>query len=131
LGHGAVCQSVICEFSAREEHNEKENNQSLDSINPGCVLRLDYPTEPSGSCWFGFSISGVVTDDAGKPLRGAPVTARIDMMSVSRYTDALGKYMITALKPGRYKITATAYGYGSKTVDKEIFKPVAQLLRSA
>ena len=66
------------------------------------------------------SITGVVTDDAGKPLRGAPVTARIDNMSVSRYTDASGKYLITGLKSGSYKISATAYGFGSKTVDKEI-----------
>ena len=55
------------------------------------------------------SITGVVTDDAGKPLRGAPVTARIDNMSVSRYTDASGKYLITGLKSGSYKISATAY----------------------
>lgn len=66
------------------------------------------------------SVSGVVTDDGGKPLRGAPVTARIDNMSVSRYTDASGKYLITGLKPGSYKISATAWGYASKTVDKDI-----------
>src|ERR1700738_811193 len=61
------------------------------------------------------SITGVVTDDAGKPLRGAPVTARLDNMSVSRYTDASGKYLITGLKPCSYKISATAYAFGSKT----------------
>jgi len=73
------------------------------------------------------SISGVVTDDAGKPLRGAPVTARLENMSVSRYTDASGKYQITGLKPGSYKISATAYGYGSKTVDKEISTSAADV----
>jgi hypothetical protein len=66
------------------------------------------------------SVSGVVTDDGGKPLRGAPVTARIDNMSVSRYTNASGNYLITGLKPGSYKISATAWGYASKTVDKDI-----------
>jgi virginiamycin B lyase len=66
------------------------------------------------------SVSGVVTDDAGKPLRGAPVTARTDNMSVSRYSDATGKYQIVGLKPGNYKISAAAYGYGAQTVDKEI-----------
>jgi len=66
------------------------------------------------------SITGVVTDDAGKPVRGAAVTAKIDNMSVSRYTDASGKYQITGLKAGSYKISVTAYAYGSKTVDKEI-----------
>ena len=66
------------------------------------------------------SISGVVTDDAGKPLRGAPVTASIDNMSVARYTDATGRYQITGLKPGKYKISATAWGYGAKTADKDV-----------
>jgi virginiamycin B lyase len=66
------------------------------------------------------SITGVVTDDTGKPLRGAPVTAKVENMSISRYSDASGKYQITGLKPGNYKISATAYGYGPKSVDKEI-----------
>jgi virginiamycin B lyase len=66
------------------------------------------------------SLTGVVTNDSGKPLRGAFVTATLDNMGVSRYTDASGKYQITGLKSGSYKISAAAYGYGSKTVDKEI-----------
>jgi len=35
------------------------------------------------------------------PCGGAVVTAKIDNMSVSRYTDASGKYLITGLKPGQ------------------------------
>jgi virginiamycin B lyase len=66
------------------------------------------------------SVTGTVIDDSGKPLRGAPVTAKLDNMSVSRYTDASGKYEITGLKPGSYKISATAYGYESRTIDKDI-----------
>ncbi len=66
------------------------------------------------------TISGVVTDEAGKPLRGAPVTARLDNMTVSRFSNASGKYQITGLKPGNYKVSATAYGFGTVTVDKEI-----------
>ena len=73
------------------------------------------------------SVSGVVTDDGGKPLRGAPVTVRMDNMSISRYTDASGKYLITGLKPGSYKVSATAYGYSSKTVDKEISTSAADV----
>ena len=73
------------------------------------------------------SITGVVTDDAGKPLRGATVTAKIDNVSVSRYTDASGKYLITGLKPGSYKISATAYAFGSKTVDKDISTSTADV----
>jgi virginiamycin B lyase len=66
------------------------------------------------------SIAGMVTDDTGKPVRGAAITAKIDNMSVSRYTDTSGKYLITGLKPGRYKVSVTAYAFGSKTVDKDI-----------
>jgi virginiamycin B lyase len=66
------------------------------------------------------SIGGIVTDDAGKPLRGAPITAKMGPMSVSRYTDANGKYEITGLKPGTYRVTATAWGYSTKIVDKEL-----------
>ncbi len=73
------------------------------------------------------SITGVVTDDAGKPLRGAAVTAKIDNMSVSRYTDASGKYLIAGLKPGSYKISATAYAFGSKAVDTDISTSTANV----
>ena len=76
------------------------------------------------------SVTGVVTDDAGKALRGATVTAKIDNMSVSRYTDALGKYLITGLKPGSYKISATAYAFGSKTVDADISTNTANVALS-
>ena len=73
------------------------------------------------------AVAGVVSDDAGKPLRGAAVTARIDNISVSRYTDASGKYLITGLKPGTYKISAAAYAFGSKTVDKDISTSTADV----
>jgi len=66
------------------------------------------------------SIAGIVTDDAGKPLRGAAVTAKVENMSISRFSDASGKYELAGLKPGNYSISATAYGYESKSVDKEI-----------
>jgi virginiamycin B lyase len=66
------------------------------------------------------SVTGIVTNEAGKPLRGAPVTAKVENMSISRYSDGSGKYQITGLKPGNYSISATAYGYESKSVEKEI-----------
>src|SRR4029077_18753110 len=61
------------------------------------------------------SISGLITDGAGKPLRAAVVAASLGNMSVSRFSDAAGRYQISDLKPGTYKISATAWGYGSKT----------------
>jgi virginiamycin B lyase len=66
------------------------------------------------------SLSGTVTDDGGKPIRGASVTARVENMSISRFSDASGKYQIAGLKPGNYSVSATAYGFELKSVDKEI-----------
>ena len=66
------------------------------------------------------SITGVVIDDAGKALRGAAVTATLENMSISRFTDASGKYQISGLKPGNYRVSVTAWGYAAKSVDKEI-----------
>ena len=59
-------------------------------------------------------------DDSGKPIRAASVTVKMGDTSVSRFSDASGKYQIAGLKPGTYNISASAYGYESKSVDKEI-----------
>jgi len=117
-----------------EKKKEKLMNKDKQNISAGVLgvaclsLALWLAVVPSGVLAADSGgVAGVVTDDAGKPLRGAAVTARIDNMSVSRYTDASGKYLITGLKPGTYKISAAAYAFGSKTVDKEISTSTADV----
>jgi len=43
------------------------------------------------------TIHGVVTDDGGKPIRGAIVKATLGSNSVARFTDADGRYQISEL----------------------------------
>jgi len=61
----------------------------------------------------GAVIKGVVTDSSGKPVRGATVKATLDTKSVSRFTQADGRYEI-ALAPGTYAVSVDAYGFGIK-----------------
>ena len=61
---------------------------------------------------------GVVTDDAGKPVRGAIIKATAGFKSVIRYTQADGHYEIT-LPPGNYSVSVDAFGFGSKRVTKD------------
>ena len=58
------------------------------------------------------SLRGVVNDDAGKPVRGATVTVTAGLKSVSRFTDATGRYEIAGLKPGQYEVAVNAWGFG-------------------
>jgi streptogramin lyase len=66
------------------------------------------------------TISGVVKDERGKPLRGARITATAGYRSVSRFTDPAGHYKIVGLKPDHYEITATAWGFEQKQTQKEL-----------
>jgi streptogramin lyase len=63
-------------------------------------------------------IRGVVTDNAGKPIRGALIRAQADYKIVSRYSQKDGRYEIT-VPAGSYSVTADAFGYGSKRSDKD------------
>ena len=123
---------VVCMNEKEKEKlmSKQERNLCVRLLAVACFsLALWLAVMPSGMVVAASegSITGVVTDDAGKPLRGATVTAKIDNVSVSRYTDASGKYLITGLKPGSYKISATAYAFGSKTVDKDISTSTADV----
>src|SRR5438552_13048 len=66
------------------------------------------------------SISGVVKDDAGKPLRGVTVTATSGsgFRNVTGLTDRAGRYKITDLKPDTYEVSATAWGFEKKQNNK-------------
>jgi virginiamycin B lyase len=63
-------------------------------------------------------IHGVVTDSAGKPVRGAIVKAAAGNLSVSAYSQNDGRYEIT-VPGGNVDVSADAYGFGPKrqTVD--------------
>ena len=60
---------------------------------------------------------GVVTDEAGKPVRGAVVKATAGYKSVIRYTQADGRYEI-AVPPGKYSVSVEAFGFGAKIRDR-------------
>ena len=57
------------------------------------------------------AIKGVVTDSAGKPVRGAIVKATLDIKSISRFTQSDGSYQI-AVAPGTYAVSVDAFGFG-------------------
>src|ERR1017187_4940070 len=61
---------------------------------------------------------GIVTDDAGKPVRGAILKASAGYKSVIRYTQADGRYVIT-LPPGSYSVSVEAFGFGAKRLTKD------------
>src|SRR5271157_3925754 len=61
---------------------------------------------------------GVVTDEAGKPVRGAIVKGTAGFKSVIRYTHADGRYDI-ALPPGSYSVSVEAFGLAGKRLTKE------------
>ena len=61
---------------------------------------------------------GVVTDEAGKPVRGAIVKATAGYKGVIRYSQADGRYSVT-LPPGKYSVNVEAFGFASKIIDKD------------
>lgn len=66
----------------------------------------------------GAVIQGVVTDGAGKPIRGAVVRARAGIKTVSRFTQVDGRYEI-AIPPGSYEVSASAFGFVVKRQNKD------------
>jgi virginiamycin B lyase len=58
-------------------------------------------------------VEGIVTDNTGKPVRGAMVKATTASQTVARFTQSNGHYEIT-LPPGKYSVIAEAYGFASK-----------------
>jgi tetratricopeptide (TPR) repeat protein len=58
-------------------------------------------------------VAGTVLDEAGKPIKAATVTAESDNMgeSFTASTDEKGRFTMIGLRPGRWRIIATAPGY--------------------
>ena len=63
-------------------------------------------------------ISGMVMDNAGNPVRGATVKARLGRKTVSKYTDNSGQYQIEGLEPTLHTVTVDAKGFA--LVDDEV-----------
>ncbi len=57
------------------------------------------------------SLSGVVTDASGNPVRGAMVKAVLGTKTVARFTDESGRYQIKGLEPGQYDVIVDASGF--------------------
>jgi len=66
------------------------------------------------------NVTGIVKDDAGKPLRGAMVTATSGDRSISRFADDTGHYKLEGLKPGNYVVSATAWGFEVKQDTRDL-----------
>jgi virginiamycin B lyase len=58
-------------------------------------------------------IRGIVTDSAGKPIRGAIVKASAGILAVSRYSQNDGRYEIS-VPAGTYDVSAAAFGFAGK-----------------
>ena len=63
-------------------------------------------------------IKGTVTDNAGKPIRGAIVRATLGNKSVTRYSQNDGRYEMT-LPAGTYSVSVLAFGFGAKSENKD------------
>ena len=67
-------------------------------------------------------IRGIVTDNDGKPIRGALVRAQVGYKIVTRYSQKDGRYEI-AVPGGSYSVIADAFGYSSRRADKDTAQP--------
>jgi hypothetical protein len=65
----------------------------------------------------GADLEGVVRDDTGAVLPGASITAVNVDTAVSRTTatDTSGRFMLPAIAPGVYTVTAELFGFGGQT----------------
>ena len=70
------------------------------------------------------SISGVVNDSSGKPVRGATVKALLGTKTISKYTDNTGHYQINGLEPEYYTVTVDANGFALVTEEVDASQDV-------
>jgi streptogramin lyase len=69
------------------------------------------------------AIKGIVTSDSGKPIRGAIISAKSGIKTISRFSQNDGKYEI-AVAPGTYELTVEAYGFAVKRASVDTTKAV-------
>ncbi len=60
-------------------------------------------------------IHGTITDSSGKPLRGATISAKSGIKTITRFSQSDGKYEISVVA-GTYDVAAEAYGFAGKKV---------------
>src|SRR5579862_6213040 len=68
-----------------------------------------------------FVIKGIVTDNAGKPIRGAVISAKSGIKTISRFSQSDGKYEI-AVPAGTYDVSVEAYGFALKKASVDTAK---------
>lgn len=68
-----------------------------------------------------FEIHGTVTDSSGKPIRGAVISAKSGIKTISRFSQSDGKYEI-GVSAGKYDVTAQAYGFAVKKMSVDTAK---------
>ena len=87
-----------------------DNRTETVTLSIGGVYLRDFSiTQQTGS------ISGFVTNTAGLPLRGANVTIRVGLSTITVPTNATGFYDLQALPEGTYSVTASLSGFYSNT----------------
>src|ERR1700684_3708058 len=67
------------------------------------------------------AIKGVVTDSSGKPVRGAVISAKSGIKTISRFSQTDGKYEI-AVPAGTYDVSVEAYGFAVKRISVDAAK---------
>src|SRR5690349_17396658 len=68
-------------------------------------------------------VGGIVKDEAGQPIKGATVTAENPNTSPSSFTattDDKGRFSIIGLRPGRWKFTVQAPGFGPESGEMQV-----------
>ncbi|HEY6622071.1 MAG TPA: carboxypeptidase regulatory-like domain-containing protein [Steroidobacteraceae bacterium] len=61
------------------------------------------------------SVTGIVTDHAGHPIRGAIVKATLAGKSIARYSGDDGHYSIGGLAMGQHEVSVEAFGFAPST----------------
>ncbi len=72
-----------------------------------------HASPPAGTTGF----RGVITDENGKPIRGAMIAASRDGVLTARFSQVDGHYNLK-VPPGTYKVQIKAWGYVTKTLNK-------------